>query len=200
VRGFCRARHQPARAGPSSRADRDRDNEGIIMADTAPIEMRDAADWNAAGLANWHGPVAGYPNRQPPWPPSAFRKFSRVMRISVQTEAHWAQHCREIDVESGAAAPTDIPPFIHAREAAGHADGGAYFSLANWPDVSAALLAADIAPHRIRLRIADWTGKPRRIVLDAGGLKWTAWAHQFENVPDLGIDRSMIWGAQDFTR
>lgn len=160
-----------------------------------PVEMRDAADWNAPGLQNWDGPVQGYPNRQPPWPPAAFRKFRRVMRTSVQREPEWAELCREIDVENLAARAEDVPGFITARERLGHKDGGVYVSLDGWPEVEAHLRAAGIGPHRVRVRIARWRVPPERIVLPGWG---EVWAHQFENDPALGIDRSMVFGKQDF--
>lgn len=161
-----------------------------------PVEMRDAADWNAPGLNGWQGPVQGYPNRQTkPWPPAAFRKFTRVMRTSVQRPAMWAEICRELDIEALAAEPADLPPFVRIREAHGHHDATAYFSVSRWPEVHGELIANGITPDRLRLRVAWWTGRPAHINLGGG---WLAWAHQFANVPALGIDRSMVYGPQDF--
>jgi hypothetical protein len=165
-----------------------------------PVEMRDAANWNAPGLDGWAGPVCGYPNRQPPWPPGEYARFASHMSTSVQAAPGWAKFCRELDIERFAAAPEDLPAFVLAREAFGHQDAGAYFSLSLWPAVDAVLHAAGIGPERIRLRIADWTGEPRRIVVEGHGGLWTAWAHQFSSRPDLGVDRNMVWGAQDFSR
>ncbi len=160
-----------------------------------PVELRDAASWTAPGLRNWTGPVAGYPNRQPPWPPSAFRRFRRVMRTSVQTEPGWAELCREIDVESGAAAVGDIPAFVMMRESHGHDDATAYFSLDRWPYVVPILTAAGIGPDRLRIRLAWWNNEPTQVELARG---WIVWAHQFATDSAAGIDRTMVYGRQDF--
>lgn len=160
-----------------------------------PVECREAADWNAPGLRNWTGPVGGYPNRQPPWPPGAFRRFDRTMRISVQTAPGWAELCREIDVESGAAGVADIPPFVLARESFGHHDATAYFSIDRWPAVLPVLNSAGITPERLRLNIAWWTGNPTRIDLGGG---WIAWGHQFDSDLALNVTRTMVFGKQDF--
>ena len=90
-----------------------------------PIEMREAAYWTAPGLDNWTGPVGVYPNRQPPWPPNAVRRFRRVLRISVQTESGWAEDCRTIDCESLAAGIQDIPEFVDRPMAGRPADPAA---------------------------------------------------------------------------
>ena len=161
-------------------------------------ELRDAADPGAPGLLGWEGPVQGYPNRTPPWTQADFDRFTHgVMRTSVHPDPAWALVCREIDAERFAAGPKDIPPFIDRRESAGFGDAGAYFSLDLWPKVRPVLKAAGIVPARIRLRIADWTGTPRKIDLGDG---YQAWAHQFENVPALGMDRTAVWGARDWSR
>jgi len=160
-----------------------------------PVEMREAASWAALGLANWNGPVGVYPNRQPPWPPAAIRMHRRVLRISVQREAAWAELCRVIDCESGAAALEDIPEFVKVREAHGHRDATAYFSISRWPYLAPILADAGIGPDRLRLFIAWWNNEPTQLRLAPG---WNAWAHQFGVDNALGVTRTMVWGTQDF--
>lgn len=161
-------------------------------------EMRDAADPHAPGLSSWGGPVQGYPNRIPPWTAADFAMFKGGhMATSVRREAIWAHVCREIDVETDAATTADIPGFILEREHLGHDDAGVYFSYDRWPEIRSALVGAQIGPTRVRLRVADWSVPPTRFDFGDG---WLAWAHQFANLPLLGIDRNAVFGPTDFVR
>jgi len=159
------------------------------------VEMRDAAD--PRNLAGWHGPVAGYPNRIPPWTPADFRAHAAagVMRVSVFPEPHWAHICREIDVERFAAQPWHAPQFILMREHLGFTDGGVYFSLSRWPAVRAQLETHQITPDRVRLRVAAWGKRPQQFNLGGGYL---AWAHQFDSLA-AGFDRNAVFGHPEFS-
>jgi hypothetical protein len=144
-----------------------------------PIMFRDAA--NPRVLDSYTGPVQGYPNRTPAWTPADFARHldAGVMRTSVLAEASWGLTCREIDVESGAAIPRDVPPFLLMREHAGFRFGGVYVDLSSWPGVRAVLEAAGIGNDRCRVRIADWTGHPTHFGPDQLGAGWSSWAHQY---------------------
>ena len=164
------------------------------------IEMLDAA--KAENIPpEWDGPVAGYPNRIPPWAPTSFDRFARVMRISVRREAWWARGCRVIDVETDAAIAMDVPGFVLEREACHHQDATVYVDRSNWPGVRAELERAGIGPARVRLGIADWTGEPHRLgpdELGGGPGGWNAWAVQYMNAGPF--DRSAVYGPADFSR
>jgi hypothetical protein len=160
--------------------------------------MRDSANPDAAGLHGWTGPVQGYANHVPPWTRADFARFpGGHMVTSVRREASWAHVAREIDVENGAAEAADVPDFVLLRHHLGHDDAGAYFSLSAWPQVHAQLISRRIRPAMIRLRVADWSVPPHRFDLGDG---YIAWAHQYQNDQALGIDRSAVFGALDFTR
>lgn len=161
------------------------------------IEMLDAAFAENIPAA-WDGPVAGYPNRTPPWGPRDWERFHRAIRISVRREAWWARGCRVIDVESGAALAMDVPAFIIEREQLHHRDATVYVDLANWPDVRRELEAAAIGPHRVRLWIAHWTGEPHQEGPESLGQGWQAWAVQYQNAGPF--DRSAVYGPADFSR
>jgi hypothetical protein len=160
--------------------------------------MKDAADPDVLIRTGWNGPVQGYPNRIPPWTPADFRAFpAGVMRTSVRSESVWAAICREIDVEAGAATPSDVPGFILAREDHGHHDAGVYVDLDGWPAVQGQLELAGIGPGRVRVRIAHWTGVPELIQLPGWG---PVWAHQYRNWEAAGYDDNAVFGARDWSR
>lgn len=156
-------------------------------------EFRDAADPRV--LDDWRGPVQGYVNHTPPWTRADFErhKVAGFMATSVQPGISWAHVAREIDREANAAGSAAVPPFIIYREHLGLPDGGAYVDLSSWPDLRGHLEAAGITNDRCRIRIADWTGTPRRFGPDQLGAGWEAWAHQFANVETAGYDRNWAW-------
>jgi hypothetical protein len=164
----------------------------------APAEMRDSANPFAAGLSGWAGNVAGYANVWHDWTGTQFARFNHVMRISVLPEAYWARFARCIDVERGAASTGDVAGFVLDREARGHHDATAYFSASLGGDVISALTGAGIGPDRVRLWVASWDIPAQAIEIERG---WIAWAHQFQPAisNNLGVDRSMIFGAQDLS-
>jgi hypothetical protein len=161
------------------------------------IELLDAAAASSIP-EDWDGPVAGYPNRVPPWSDEDFARFHRAMRTSVRREAWWAHACREIDTENGAALAQDVPGFVIERESVHHRDATVYVDRANWPAVRAELEQALIQPTHVRLRIADWTGEPHELGEDVLGRGWRAWAVQFVNAGPF--DRTAVYGPADFSR
>lgn len=157
--------------------------------------MREAA--NPRNLDSWPGPVGGYPNHQPPWTDRDFSLHSHKLRISVRRDLSWAKVARVGDIEPGAMLAEDGPGFVHAREQLGFDNATLYFDLAEWRDVRGHLEAARIGPGRVRLFVAHWTGRPRRIGPDELGPGWEAWAHQFENAGPY--TRTAVWGRADFS-
>lgn len=154
-------------------------------------EFRDAADPRM--LDGWAGPVQGYVNHRPPWTRADFEahKAAGYMAISVRRDAWWAHVAREIDVETGAALPEDVPGFALLRHHLGYRNAGVYVSLDSWPPVRQALEAAGVGNGLCRVRIADWTGTPRRFGPGQLGAGWEAWAHQFAS--DGAFDRNWAW-------
>lgn len=156
-------------------------------------EFRDAA--NPRALDDWDGPVQGYVNHTPAWSRADFQRHHEAgwMATSVQPESHWADVAREIDVEANAAGAAAVPGFVLKREHLGLRHAGCYVDLNGWPAVRGQLEAARIDNTRCRIRIADWTGTPRRFGPAQLGDGWEAWAHQFENVEEFGFDRNWAW-------
>lgn len=70
------------------------------------------------------------------WPQSQIRRMARVFGISVRPDAFWARFARCLDIERGAANPSDLVPFMHERAAhvGGFHDVVAYVNRSNWSD------------------------------------------------------------------
>jgi hypothetical protein len=118
------------------------------------------------------------------WPQSEVERMAKVIRISVQREAYWAKYARVIDVETGAALPADVVPFIRERMALGHDDATAYVNRSNKATVEQLV---DDAGLKCRYWVATLDGTQ-----DIPG----AWAVQY-----LGAGRydlSILYGVNDF--
>lgn len=159
------------------------------------IEMREAAD--PRQLDHWPGPVGGYINHVPPWSVADFARHSHKLRISVRSSPVYAKVARVIDVEPGAALAHDVMPFVRERERLGFDNSTLYCDLAQWPEIRGELHSEGIGLDQVRLWIAHWTGRPRRIGPDELGPGWEAWAHQFENAGPY--TRTAVWGRADFS-
>lgn len=143
--------------------------------------FRDAADPRA--LDAWTGPVQGYPNRFPAWTVADFARHAAagIMRTSVVREISWAAVCREIDVESGAARPEDVPGFVMLRHHLGLGNAGVYCNLSTWPEVRRELEIHHITNQMCRVRIALWDGRPAPLAAGSLGQGWKEWAKQYQD-------------------
>jgi hypothetical protein len=123
------------------------------------------------------------------WPESQIRRMSHVFRISVQREARWARFARCIDVETGAALPEDVPPFIEHRRALGFPDSTAYVNRSNWEEVRQRVEHAKL-PHPFYW-VATLDGTQ-----DVPG----AWAVQYQGGGNAPFDKSVLHGVNNFVR
>ena len=115
-----------------------------------------------------------------------------------------ARLCRVLDVEMGAARPSDSPGHVRDREEHGHGDATIYASLDNIPAVVFAL--GDLL-RRTRLWVAWWgqaeIPRPFDIAAELATRGCTVpedriWAVQFAN--GRAFDTSRLYGADDFVR
>lgn len=120
------------------------------------------------------------------WPESQIRRMHRVIRISVLREAYWARYARVIDVETGAARPEDVVPFLRHRLEFGHRDGTAYVNRSNHAIVAELVKEAGI-PCRFWVATLDGTA-------DIPG----AWAVQYSGGERTAYDLSILDGIDDF--
>ena len=125
------------------------------------------------------------------WPEHQIKRMARVYRTSVLREAFWAEFARELDIENGAAQPSDFLAFARHRFALGHHDPTAYVNRSNWQAVKD-LVVADLGDwaRYVRYRVATLDGTQ-----DIPGV----WAVQYRDV-DGRYDLSVLHGVNDFTR
>lgn len=125
------------------------------------------------------------------WPESEIRRMSRVIRVSVLREAHWAQHARVIDVENGAAQPQDVVPFIRYRMAMGAGDrhnATAYVNRSNYEQVRNLVKEAG-------LHCRYWVA-----TLDGTQEVEGSWAVQYWGGVRSPYDLSVLHGVNDFSK
>lgn len=170
----------------------------------------EAADVAAIHARYPHHPVAGYVTGGWPveWTEADFALFARKIRIAqspvLSVDDDTTARC--LDVETGAASPSDWPLFYNSRKAKERAT--CYCSLSVVPKVVAACEAAQI-PLPPRWWLAWYwqrPGAPTRdqvlaelhvlteITLDPA----TLWACQYVNYAQW--DLSIVYGEQDFAR
>lgn len=114
-----------------------------------------------------------------------------------------ARTCRVLDVETGAARPGDILPWLEARKHYGYDNATIYASLSVIPEVLRALDGHPVP----RLWIAWWVTEPLTAPAIAQALHAQhgvtvdpahIWAHQYAS--GKRIDSSVLLGHDDFTR
>lgn len=119
------------------------------------------------------------------WPEADLKRMSGIFLVSVLPGAEWADKARCIDVESGAAAPQNVVPFIQRRESHGWHDSIAYVNRSNWHVVKgfvdAALKAGKI--HVCHYWVAT---------LDGTTHVPGAWAVQYQGGMNAGFDLSVV--------
>lgn len=122
------------------------------------------------------------------WPASEVTRMKKVIRISVEREATWARHARVLDIENGAALPTDAVPFLQERKSLGFHDGTLYVNRSNWGDVKERCTAAGFTPF--------WWVATLDGTQDIPG----AWAVQFSGGPTASVDISVLHGVDNFRK
>lgn len=122
------------------------------------------------------------------WPDRQVHRMHKVFSISVHPDAGWAAKARCIDIESGAAQPSDAVPFIRERRRLGFDDGTVYVNRSNHDDVAARLKAAGL--HAL-FWVATLDGTQ-----DVPG----AWAVQYQGGLHAPFDLSVLHGPDNFHR
>lgn len=148
---------------------------------------------SAAPLNVPFGSLAGVYVNGYAWSPSEVHRMHAVFGISVLPEARWADRARCIDVETGAASPGDVVPFLQYRERLGHRDGTVYVNRGSWDAVRADVdqaLRDGTLHHHPRYWVATLDGTTR--VADE-------WATQAWGGNDSPYDVSVLHGVHDFT-
>lgn len=122
------------------------------------------------------------------WPEVEIRRMSHILRISVRPEAFWAKFASIIDVETGAASPDDVVPFIRERNAHGFNDAKAYVNRSNYDQVRSQVDAAGV-------RCLYWVA-----TLDGTQQIEGSWAVQYQGGQNAPFDVSVLHGINDFHR
>ena len=121
------------------------------------------------------------------WPLLERARMGWIISISVLRDPAWARHARVIDVETGAARPEDVVPFIVRRKLEGYDDATAYVNRSNWPTVRALVENAGLT-CRYWVATLDGTDLPG------------AWAVQIQGGARAPYDLSILHGTDDFHR
>jgi hypothetical protein len=127
------------------------------------------------------------------WPAYQIKRMYRVIAVSVRHDRGWARVARCIDVENGAAYPSDVVPFIRARIGYGHHDATAYVNRSNWQIVHDLVRKAGLN-CRYWVSTLDGTMHP---VLPDGTVPW---AVQYQGGMNAPYDKSILWGRNDFLK
>jgi hypothetical protein len=122
------------------------------------------------------------------WPQSQIDRMAAVRRITVEGGAEWADRASIIDVETGAATPQDVVPFLRRRMSHGWNDGTAYVNRSNWQAVKDLVNAAGL-PCLYWVATLDGTQ-------DIPG----AWAVQYQGGVSAAFDLSVLHGVNHFHR
>lgn len=133
------------------------------------------------------------------WPEADVQRMRRVIRVSVEREASWARHARVIDVESGAALPEDVVPFLHERLSLGHHDGTAYVNRSNILDVH-----ERVVHERERTGNDHFLCRYWMATLDGSQPteydRLHLWAVQYHGGMSAAYDLSVLYGVDDFVK
>ena len=123
------------------------------------------------------------------WPLEEIRRMRRVIRVSVEREAAWAGKARVLDIENGAAEPSDLVPFIKRRMSHGYRDATAYVNRSNWGDCLERVQHAGLRCY--------WWVRTLDGTQDVGG---GAWAVQYRGGMTAAYDLSVLHGVDSFHR
>lgn len=131
------------------------------------------------------------------WSQAQQDRMARIFRVSVVPGASWASHARCLDIESGAASPSDLPAFVIERRRLGFDDATGYVNRSNWLAAYNACKAAKIAQPLWWVSTLDGTqnvelrdGSGRQIAV--------AWAVQYQGGMHSGYDLSVLHGVNNF--
>lgn len=128
------------------------------------------------------------------WTEDQVKRMGRVIRVSVEREAHWAREARVIDVENGAAQPGDVPAFIYHRRSLGFHDATAYVNRSNWQEVHERVAHAHLS---CIWWVATLDGEQN--VEPPPGARH-AWAVQYQGGMNAAYDLSILHGQDTFHR
>lgn len=133
------------------------------------------------------------------WPESEADRMRSVFWISVHREAYWAKYARCIDVENGAAQPSDVPAFIRERYSHGFNDATVYVNRSNWEAVYKAL---DDEPAAYRYSPFWWVStldgtQYAELTID-GKVVAKPWAVQYYGGMNAPYDISVLHGLNNF--
>ena len=122
------------------------------------------------------------------WSQAEIDRMGHVFAISVRPESGYARYARCLDVETGAASPDDVVPFLREREAHGHHDGTIYVNRSNWDQCRQGAESAGFHPYW-------WVA-----TLDGTMLVADEWATQYYGGGDKPYDLSVLHGINNFRR
>jgi hypothetical protein len=130
------------------------------------------------------------------WAQAEIDRMKAIFRVSVKPESVWAEFARAIDVETDAANPDDVVPFV-VRRRERHNDATVYVNRSNWPIVVEKVHEAGIAQPFYWVATLDGTKiipeseRPRGLV---------PWAVQYFGGADTAFDLSVLFGVNNFVR
>lgn len=125
------------------------------------------------------------------WSAADMARMSGIFRVSVEREASWAREARCIDVETGAAQPSDVIGFVKERRRLGFDDATAYVNRSNWPLVRDFVREAKIEHPFYWVATLDGT-----MDVEQDGVK--AWAVQYFGGDNTRFDLSVLHGVNNF--
>lgn len=132
------------------------------------------------------------------WKAGDARRMAAVFYVSVLPEASWARYARCLDIESGAAKPSDLPAFIHHRRTLGFNDATAYVNRSNWQAAYDAVKAAGEREPLWWVSTLDGT-MDAELRVDGATIA-IAWAVQYSGGPAARYDLSILHGVNNFHR
>lgn len=160
-----------------------------LLAEQSAIVMFDNVD--VAAIPDKAPAVAGYVDGRWPTFEALKARFPDRPRLSIAVSAADDAHC--LDVETGDAAPADVPGWIRRQQASWAGEDwrpAVYASKAVVPAVIAACAAAGVRREEYRVWSADWTYRPHICSPHSCGATFTAEATQWTDC-DPGGDKSL---------
>lgn len=120
--------------------------------------------------------VMGYNGGKWPWTEADYALFPHAYRIDTAVSSR-INGGNELDVESGDAAPADVPAWVRMRVLAGLQKVSIYMSASVWPDVKKFVDDAELTDHVV-YRVAHWDNVAEGVI--------GTWAKQYSNPPRSG--------------
>lgn len=130
------------------------------------------------------------------WPDFQVDRMAGTFAISVLREPGWARFARCLDIESHAALPEDLVPFLHERARLGHRDGTGYVNRSNWKAA-----AQDVKDNRLPMPhwwVSTLDGTQEVVEHLDDGTELRAWAVQY--FTNGRYDLSILHGVDNFHR